>query len=459
MMENEIDLLIKQGEGYLTEFKRGISRDMAGTICSFANAAGGTVIIGADDNGDIAGLTDINRIKSQVIDIAKNCDPGIKIEIENVIYKEKNILLIRVAEGTYKPYQCSEGFYMRVGASTQKMKSGEILDFISGIGRITFDNVLNMKFDFRKHFDRRKYADYINAAGISQGIKTDIVLHSLGVMDGKFMNNAGVLFFAKEPQDLIRQSVYTAMLCKGTDRTHIIDRKEIKGGLQEIVSQVINFVERNTKLAYKFTGKAKRKEIKEYPMEAIREAVINSIAHKYYPEQGHNNILTIYTDRIEIENYWIKPNNYTAGKTVYRRNPIITDLLYRLEMGEKAGSGFKRMKNYCAAEKAPYPKIEAIENYFYIVFKKSGLYTDVLGVKVDNGKEINVPINVPINVQKQRLMLVVEQIKNNAGISTAALAKILEVNEKTIKRDMKKLKKEGIITHVGPNKSGRWEVI
>jgi len=65
-----------------------------------------------------------------------------------------------------------------------------------------------------------------------------------------------------------------------------------------------------TKVAYKFTGKPKREEIYEYPLEAIREAVINSVMHRDYFEKGHNNILRFFPDRILIENVWIEPKGF-----------------------------------------------------------------------------------------------------------------------------------------------------
>jgi len=462
LKEKEIELIIKQGEGYLTEFKRGISRELAASICSFANAAGGTILIGIDDNGNAAGVADINRLKSQVMDIARNCDPAVKPEIEMMEYKGVKVLGVNVPEGLHKPYQCSDGFFMRVGANSQKMKSAEILEFISGTGRITFDDVPNRKFDFRKDFDRQKFADYIKSAGISQGINRDVVLQSIGAMENGLLNNAGVLFFAKDPQRFFPQSVYTAMLCKGSDRAHIIDRKEIKGGLFEIVSGVMSFVERNTRLAYRFTGKAKREEIKEYPMEAIREAVINSIAHKYYPEPGHNNILTIYDDRIDIENYWIRPKNYVIGKTVYRRNPIITDMLYRMELGEKSGSGFKRMRIYCAAEKAPYPTLEAEENYFYITFKRSAVYTELALSKtyaMEKEKEIEKVTEKVTERVTGNQAIIIREMDKNRYISAKKLAKIIGISERKIKENIKKLKNIGMVKRVGPDKGGYWEVV
>jgi len=115
------------------------------------------------------------------------------------------------------------------------------------------------------------------------------------------------LFFAEEPQRLIPWSVFTVALFKDKEGVDIIDRKEITGGLFEIVEQVMGFVKLYAKVAYRITGRPQRENIYEYPFEAIREAVINSVIHKDYFEHGHNNILKFFPDKIQTENVWLKP--------------------------------------------------------------------------------------------------------------------------------------------------------
>ena len=136
----------------------------------------------------------------------------------------------------------------------------------------------------------------------------------------------------------------------------------------------MDFVKLYTKVAYRFTGKPKREEIYEYPLVAIREAVINSVMHREYFEKGHNNILRFFPDRILIENVWIEPKGFELGKTIFRRNHIISDLFARIGFGEKLGSGILRMRNICEHADAPEPIIEYNESYFWITFKPSRKY-------------------------------------------------------------------------------------
>ena len=377
MIEQEIELLIKEGEGYRLEFKRELS-NIDKAISAFANAGGGTILLGIEDDGSVYGVIHANKVKAELLSTARNCDPGIPIDITKSGYKGKEVLIVKVEEGKDKPYHCKDGFFMRVGASSQKMNRNELVKLVRSLNSPTFDSLPCEGFDMKKHFDAGRFRRYAEKAGLKG--KTAKILESIGVIkDGK-MNNAGVLFFAKDPQKFFMQSCYFGLLSPGTTKAEIIDRKEIKGGLFEIVEQVEKFVEFNARTAFRFTGKLKRENIKEYPLKAVREGIVNSVIHKYYPEPGHNNILTVYSDRLHIENYWIKPDNYKVGETVFRRNPIIADLMDRIDYGERAGSGFLRMREDCKLNNAPNPKAEAIDNYFYLTFGKSREYVKATGL-------------------------------------------------------------------------------
>lgn len=444
MDEKELGLILQEGEGFAIEFKENISgldKDMV----ALANASGGRIFLGIDDNSNIKGIKITNRLKSCVQSIARNCDPSIEIRLE----KFEDVLIIEVKEGEDKPYRCKEGFYMRVGTNSQKMSRDEIVDFVIESNKKTFDSLKNKKFNFKKDFDRKKLLEYIKLAKISTVLREDELLRSLGVFDGPGMNNAGILFFSKDPQKFFPQSVYTAVVYRDVEGADIIQRKEITGSLFEIVEQVMEFVEFYVKVAYKFTGKPQRETVYEYPLEAIREAVINSVMHKYYPEPGHNNILAIYPNRIEIEDYWIKPKNFILGETKFRRNPIITDLFFRIEFGEKVGSGIKRMRKICRNEKAPLPRINDQESYFYVTFKPSRAY---LGL----AERVTEKVTEKVTENQKKIL---SQISKNKFITAKKLSLIVGISERKIKENISKLKKKGLLKRIGPDKGGYWEVV
>jgi ATP-dependent DNA helicase RecG len=454
--KNELQLILKEGEGYRVEFKE-IPSNLDKEMVAFANASGGRIFIGVTDSGEIKGIDVTNRLKSQIQDIANNCRPQIQIIFQTI----DNVLVIEVREGENKPYECSSGFYKRVGPNCQKITRNEILEYFKTEGKIRFDELIVPKFKYPKDFDRSKLNRFLDLASLSKSAKAEIMLLSLGVCEKQegtlYFNNSGVLFYGREPQKFIPWSVFTVVLFKDTSGVDVIDRKEVTGSLFDIVEQVIDFVKLYSKVAYKFTGNPQREELYEYPFEAIREAVINSVMHKDYFEHGHNNILKFFPDRLQIENIWVKPKNFVSGKTVFRRNPRIAELFSRIHFGEKIGSGMGRMKMYCKNEGAPYPKIEFTDTHYYIVFRPNTRYLELAGKeqkvinKSDHGA---VEKTVEITVEK-----ILALIKDNPKITQRELMDKTGLSRRGIEWNLKKLKEEGLLSRIGPDKGGHWELI
>ncbi|MEW6040080.1 MAG: winged helix-turn-helix transcriptional regulator [Elusimicrobiota bacterium] len=272
--------------------------------------------------------------------------------------------------------------------------------------------------------------------------------------EGKlYFNNSGILFFAKEPQHFVPWSVFTVVLFKDQNGADVIDRKEITGGLFEIVNKVMDFVRLYAKVAYRFTGHPQRENVYEYPFDAIREAVINSVMHKNYFEHGHNNILKFFPDRIQIENIWLKPKRFILGETIFRRNQVIADLFSRIHFGEKIGSGMKRIREYCKAENAPYPKIHYTDTHFYVVFKPSKEYLKIAGKEATT--------TTPKTVEKTREKTrekILRFIKKNPAITTSDIAKKTGLTSKGVEWNISKMKKDGLIKRIGPDKGGHWKI-
>jgi len=120
--EKELKFILQEGEGCKIEFKENLS-NISPDLVSFANSSGGKIFLGVKDNGKVKGIQISNKLKSQIQDMANNCDPKIKVVLEEV----GNILAINVQEAKDKPCKCSSGFYRRIGPNTQKLTRNEPL--------------------------------------------------------------------------------------------------------------------------------------------------------------------------------------------------------------------------------------------------------------------------------------------------------------------------------------------
>ena len=450
MREEEIDFVLQEGEGYRIEFKESVSH-IEREMVAFANSSGGKIFIGITDEHKVKGIKVTERVKSQLQNMARNCDPPVKIILETIIYRDKEMLLVEVFEGENKPYSCSEGFYMRTGPTTEKMKRDEIVNFFQGEGKIRFDKLIDQKFDFYRDFERERLQDFISRAGIKTDLNTADVLINLGIaekQEGKiYLNNGGILFFARDVKEFFNFAYITCARFKGNDRSFVIDRTDIYGSLIAQVEESMKFVKRNIRLGYKFTGRPAREEIPEYPLEAIREAVINALMHRDYFFTGCNIYLYIYSNRIEV----ISPGGLfklkyeELGKRASRRNELIADIFFRVGFGEKMGSGITRMNHWMLEGGLEKPKIEVSENFFEITFYGPG--ESIIEHKEIDYKAYDL---------KDRQIKALKYLEEKGKFTLSQYINLTGVSKATAQRDLNDLLKRGLIERKGRKEGGKY---
>jgi ATP-dependent DNA helicase RecG len=361
MKPADLKILVQEGEGTTLEFKEGLSGSLAREMVAMANTIGGKILLGVRDDGSVAGLKDSNALRARVQDMARNCDPPVKVVVEPV----GQVLVVHVHESDAKPVQCADGFFWRQGAVTQKLSRTEIRDFFRAEGAIRFDLAPCPRFRYPQDFDRAKFDAWLKLSGITGRTRTEDVLVNIEAAEraggNLLFRNAGVLFFAKNVRHFFNQAYVTCLLAKGTDKVHILDRKDFDGGVVADIEDALRFVERNTRLAYRIE-RLQRENITEYPMKALREAITNAVMHRDWFIEGANVFVEIYTDRIEV----VSPGGLPKGMTLsdlgtksVRRNALIADLLHRIGFIEKAGTGVKRIRDEAREGGYPEPVWEA----------------------------------------------------------------------------------------------------
>lgn len=445
-----IDFVLAEGEGYKIEFKESMSH-IDREMVAFANASGGRIFIGITDDHKIGDIQINERIKSQIQDIARNCDPPVKIFLESIPYKDKEVLLINVFEGDNKPYSCREGFFIRSGPITEKLRRDEVVTLFQREGKVRFDKLINPKFCFDSGFDFKKLEDFLLRAEIETNLSTNDILTNLGVaekQEGKlFFNNSGVLFFAEDTKKFFESAYITCARFKGNDRSTVIDRADIYGNLITQVEESMKFLRRNIRLEYRFTGEPAREEIPEYPLEAIREAIINAAMHRDYFFTGSNIYLYIYSNRIEV----ISPGGLfklryeDLGKRASRRNELIADLFFRVGFGEKMGSGITRMNRWMLDFGLEKPKIEVSENFFEITFYGPG-------ESIIEHKEID----YSAYDLKERQIKASRYLEEKGKLALSQYIKLTGVSKATAQRDLNDLINKRLIERRGRKDGGKY---
>ena len=377
---SDIDIMIQQGEGTTLEFKEALSAGFARELVALANTIGGRILLGVADDGTVKGIKDTNALRARIQDIARNCDPSVKVRVEPV----DGVLAVHVRESDAKPVQCSDGFFWRQGAVTQKLSRDEIRDFFREEGVIRFDLSPCPRFSYPEDFDREKFDAWLRLSGITGGPSVEDVLVNIEVAeragDRLLFRNAGVLFFAKKVRRFFSEAYITCLLGRGADKVHILDRKDFDGGIVADIEDAMRFIERNTRTAYRIES-LRRQNIPEYPMEALREAITNAVMHRDWFLQGANVFVELYADRIEV----ISPGSLPKGVTLadlghksLRRNPLVADLLHRIDFIEKAGTGIRRIRDGAKAVDCPEPEFEA-DSFVTVTFRPNPEVREISG--------------------------------------------------------------------------------
>lgn len=464
MEKNKYNILtdLALGEGQFIEFKESFDKSISKEIVAFTNASGGIIYLGITDTGKVKGIEITNKLKSEIQTIARNCDPPLNVHLTQM----DNVLVVDVKEGVNKPYACSFGFYIRMGANAQKMKRDEILSLAIKSGKIRFDEQICAKFDWND-FDDEKLYYYLQLAGISNTIPKDEILKNLRVLTSEGMTNAGVLYFAKQPHKYIGSSRIRCVHFNDDERIDILDKKEVDKGIIGNIEFAVAYLKERVPVRIEING-LKRDEYPEYPLKAYREAIVNAVVHfDYY--LGDTIAVEKLKNSIVINNKGelLFPIS-DFGKRSEARNRLLVDLLARTDFMEKAGTGIKRLRDECKFNgnvcdfhftDAFWITIESNRYNAKRVYDYPEKSTDVLneeytGWVTEKGTDrVTEKVTDKVTDNQRKILF---SIKRNKYITTAELAVILGISQRKVKENIAKLKGFGLVERIGSAKGGYW---
>ncbi len=143
METEQLQNIISMGEGYQAEFKKSVpskKREIAEEVCAFANAAGGLVLIGVDDDNTIHGVSINNKKRSEIQDALNNITPTLRCSFQDYTLPEGNVFVIELPSGAQKPYVYGGASYVRIGPNSQKLSTAEEMrEFFQKSDKIFFD--------------------------------------------------------------------------------------------------------------------------------------------------------------------------------------------------------------------------------------------------------------------------------------------------------------------------------
>ena len=369
MTADSIRKIIAGGEGSQTEFKRGMPSDPGREICAFANAAGGVILVGVADDGEIVGVGRHNRLKSEIQSIARSADPSIRVQVESV----DSVLVVQVPPQSAKPYSFGGRFFLREGASSQQMSRDEVRDFFFAEGRIRFDETPCPTFSFDEDLDEETWTKFRWRAKVPADAEPETALRNLGLIgaDG-VVTHAAAFLLARDIRKFQSSAGLSCALFMGRRKARILDRRDFHSDVYAVVDEAVAWVLSKINIEYIIRGQTRREERPELPPGAIREAVVNAVAHRDYRSAASVH-LYLFQDRLEIVSPGGLPAGITAAELGTRsvpRNRLLFRLLHRMDAVEDIGSGIRRIRELCVAHGVEEPRIETSKDWVAVIFPR-----------------------------------------------------------------------------------------
>ena len=351
-------------ENKTTEFKREYTDDLKYAVVAFANTDGGKIYIGINDDGSVQGVKDTDgtmlRITNMIRDVVR---PDVTMFTECTVEEidGQSVIVVNVQRGTARPYYLSgkgvrpEGVYIRQGASSVPASETAILNMIKETSGDCYEDArsINQQLTFEK-------ADaFFAGRKVSFGDQQKRTLNIIGA-DGTY-TNLGML--------LSDQCVHTIKLAvfDGSKKTVFRDRKELTGSLLTQLENAYSYIDQFNRTRAEFEG-LDRIDKRDYPAEALREALLNAITHRDYSFSG-STLISIFDDRIEFVTIGglvrgLSFNDIMLGVSALR-NQKLANVFYRLHLIEAYGTGILKI-NESYADCDVKPQFEVTDNAFKI---------------------------------------------------------------------------------------------
>ncbi|MFA5785862.1 MAG: helix-turn-helix domain-containing protein [Actinomycetota bacterium] len=431
--------LLKQPEGKTLEFKRDLSSPdgVLRTIVAFANTAGGIVLLGVEDETRrMVGIADPLSTEERLANLVSDsiCPPVIP-DIETLPWRRTHILAVRVYPSSTTPHYLRRpgpeaGVFIRVG-STNRRADPVLIEGLRRHARSeSFDEqpvpgLSSEAIDFRAASEL-----FVPVRALT---KTDLItLRLVTRYQARVVPTVGgILLFGKEREHHFPDAWIQAGRFVGTDRRRIIDTAEIHTHLVPAVEEAIRFVQRNTAREAVIRG-VRRMDRWTYPLEAVREAVVNAVVHADYAQHGAPIRLSVFDDRIEVENPGLLPFGLTIDEVKRGisklRNRVIGRVFHELGLIEQWGSGIQRMTAACEQAGLPAPLLEEIGIHFRLTLSSSRIRRPKLE-KVDAA--------------------ILQMLSAGEGLSTHEIARRIDRSERATRSRLASLVKLGLVVEVG----------
>ena len=382
---DDIRKLASGDEGGRTEYKLTTGQLERGmeTLCAFLNGEGGTVLFGVKDDGKIIGQEVSDKTKREIAEAIGRMEPSASVQVSYVPLHNvgKKVIALHVEDARMeRPFTYKNRPYMRVEITTVAMPQQKYNELL--LGRDGVRHRWELLDDTDLTLDDMDVNEVIKTVRLgiecgrlpeNTGNDIPVILEKFSLMRNGILNHAAILFANREmltgyPQCLLRMARF-----RGTDKTEFVDSQRIHGNIFRLLDSAMAFLFKHLPLSGKIEG-LEREEHLGIPYKAVREGVLNALAHRSYREAGGSVGIAIYDDRVEIENPGAFPHGWDMEKMASEhcsepQNPVIANVLYKRKLLENWGRGISLMEDECRKAGLPAPEYKLGSGFVALVFR------------------------------------------------------------------------------------------
>lgn len=401
------------------------------TLSSFSNQdRGGIIVFGLDERKkfEVVGVYDVQDLQKKVTEQCNQMEPPVRAVFTAVNFEGHNVVSAEIPAIDVSDRPCYyrgtgrvKGSYIRVGDADLPMTDYEIYSF-EAFRKHLMDDTRTVEWITMDMLDAEKLNSYIQEKKNNRPqfarLKDEQIYEMLNITKKGVPTLAAIMNFGIYPQGVFPQYCITAIVVPGyeigsvtEEDVRFIDNKRIEGTIDEMVEEAVLFCKRNMKVQTKINGETgMREDVTEYPIKAIREAILNAVIHRDYSPhtEGTPIQLNIFTDRIEIHS----PGTLYGRMTVEQlgitkpdlRNQALAVMAEALKVTENRYSGVPTIRNEMKKRGLPSPIFKNGRNEFVVTLKsKKTVYDIGYSVQVGNQfMDFDIKYNEP-NIERRIL--------------------------------------------------------
>jgi ATP-dependent DNA helicase RecG len=458
----DIEAMLAQGEGSHLAFARGGVKpdDLAETLAALANAQGGEVLIGVGRGRKLEGVHDPSAAIATVLDAGVACTPPLITPLpQAVAHGGQTLLVVQVPPGLPNVY-CVRGKYLRrEGLANEPIPPDALRRLLLERGATSWER-LSPEGANASDLDERKIEGYAQRVGSAAEGDVAAFLFRRGCLargehgHGQRPTNAGLLLFGRDVEQFFPQCEITLVRYRGREMSDEFLREDIRDTLVEAARRAELWLSEHMRRGSRMVG-LERQDWTQFPMGAVRETLVNAIAHRDYSVRGEGIRIGLYSDRLECYSPGRLPGHVTLQNMVeerFSRNETLVQVLADYGLIERLGYGIDRMLRQMADAGLPAPEFRETAAGFLVTLRgQTGEDTfDADGVDVGEWRRMG------LNERQIAALLHLIEQRRITNRDMQELAP--DVSAETLRRDLADLVERGLLLRVG-DKRGAYYIL